>query len=158
MSISFWNFVLCRVLQETEKNARRQFKGLFDKKPGELSEFNEVETKVEEKAINSSEIDQDETVDPSSASDESEDNISPPSKNNEESMSNLWIKCRKWFNNFPSRRCTIVWSLNSCRFYKALLHLNLHYDKCSSSWSRILLCIKNESNQSTIETIVHTRD
>ena len=97
-----------RILQETEKNARRQFKGLFDKKPGELSEVNEVDKKVEEKVINGSEVDQDETVEPSSPIFKRDKNVSLASDDSDESVPNLWTKWRRWFTIFPSRKCTII--------------------------------------------------
>lgn len=94
-------------MQESEKNARRQFKGLFDKKPGELSELNEVENQVE-KVNNDSEIDQDMTTEPSTPSDKRNMNDFSGNDNDQESVPNLWTKWRQWFMTFPSRRCNII--------------------------------------------------
>lgn len=98
---------LKRKEQETEANARKQYQGLFDKKPGELSQLGEVEAKAGERVttMEGSRADLDETNDPSSPE------IKSCSKLNDakvDQASSLWLKWKYWFRGFPSRRCTIL--------------------------------------------------
>eukprot|EP00250_Pteridium_aquilinum_P000485 c10528_g1_i1 orf=155-1990(-) len=96
---------LRRKQQEAEANARKQFKGLFDKKPGELSEVEAVEAKEKETAVESPRGILDETSDGSSS-----DRSSSPkaSKAKVEQTSRSWRNWKYWLRGFPSTKCTIL--------------------------------------------------
>ncbi|KAI5078705.1 hypothetical protein GOP47_0006376 [Adiantum capillus-veneris] len=84
--------------QEAEVNARKQFKGLFDKKPGELSKVDEEETKEQVVTGESSrELNADATTDGSSKN-----------KEKVEQTSSSWLSWRYWLRGFPTTKCTIL--------------------------------------------------
>ncbi|MCO5576182.1 hypothetical protein L7F22_029990 [Adiantum nelumboides] len=84
--------------QEAEVNARKQFKGLFDKKPGELSKADGEKT---EEPVVAEECSRENNVDATADG-------SLKSKNKVEKTSNSWLNWRHWLRRFPSTKCTIL--------------------------------------------------
>lgn len=88
--------------QEAEANSRKQFKGLFDKKPGELSEVDAEETREKAVRKESPREEMDEIASDSSL------NIASSPKAEVERSSNSWLNWRYWLRGLPSTKCTIL--------------------------------------------------
>lgn len=88
--------------QEDEANARKQFKGLFDKKPGELSAVEPAEVTEKERAMESLEADVGETDDGAASTHSSSSNAAA------DQTSRSWLNWRSWFRSSPSTKCTIL--------------------------------------------------
>ncbi|KAM0026468.1 putative peptidylprolyl isomerase [Helianthus debilis subsp. tardiflorus] len=92
--------------QEVEKKARRQFKGLFDKKPGEISEAG-LDNKVNEDRIDGAQ----EPLIPSQekeVEDEEEDEPPAPAPVRMGSFSRLWSGGVNLFKSLGVNRCSIL--------------------------------------------------
>lgn len=91
--------------QEAEAKARKQFKGLFDKKPGELSQHEEMNGNRDiVETGNSAELDSD-SEKPSSTLSSSSLN---PKTARMDQMPNLWNRWRNSFGSLFLRRCAIL--------------------------------------------------
>ncbi|XP_037497494.1 peptidyl-prolyl cis-trans isomerase PASTICCINO1 isoform X2 [Jatropha curcas] len=90
--------------QEVEKKARKQFKGLFDKKPGEIADVGTEDTEERSVSENQSKEDQED-------SDRIEEEALLRDAANAPRVgwfSNLWPTGRRIFSNVGFQRCTIL--------------------------------------------------
>lgn len=98
------SFSLLLVLQEIHKRARKQFKGLFDKKPGEISEFGDKDPQ-EEEVVPSTSLD---AYDRDALNDEKEHLLEATAPPPTSLWSRLWPRGRKLFSTLGLDRCTIL--------------------------------------------------
>jgi hypothetical protein len=100
--------------QEAEKKARKQFKGLFDKKPGEISEVGAAEPEGG-KASGDAKAPGEAT-----SADRDADTKGSPSGEyafEEERpglLGRVWPSARRVFSSLGLNRCTILWWERSC--------------------------------------------
>ncbi|KAL5709364.1 peptidylprolyl isomerase [Ranunculus cassubicifolius] len=88
--------------QEVEKKAKKQFKGLFDKKPGEISEVgSEISEKPKEEGI----LETGEEKDEVEVEAEDRDSEPPPRRS---FLSQIWPVGSRIFQSFGLNRCTIL--------------------------------------------------
>lgn len=91
-------------LQEVEKKARKQFKGLFDKKPGEIAEVNANEgDQITSESQKDAEVQGD-----SSDGTNSEDSHEAAPDAHQSLFSRFWPSGRKLFSSLGLQRCTIL--------------------------------------------------
>lgn len=93
--------------QEVEKKARKQFKGLFDKKPGEISEVG-MESKVEEDPDNENQ--NDEAADIDNGPTHLDEDEAPRMREAEQIgfFARLWPSGRRFLAGLGLNRCTIL--------------------------------------------------
>ncbi|KAL5740497.1 hypothetical protein ACOSQ2_029677 [Xanthoceras sorbifolium] len=101
---------LKRAEQEFENNARKQFKGLFDKKPGEIADAG-AETKDEDQATveNEKSNNQDEESDADEDEDETREFLEPAAGARQRGLLHrLWPPGGRIFSALGLQRCTIL--------------------------------------------------
>lgn len=107
----------CSLVQEIHKRARKQFKGLFDKKPGEISEVGDKDPQEEEGPSTSLD-----TYDREALNDDKEhllEATAPPPTTS--LWSRLWPRGRKLFSTLGLDRCTILWNTSDSNLVLFLL-------------------------------------
>ncbi|WCJ19171.1 FKBP-type peptidyl-prolyl cis-trans isomerase family protein [Euphorbia peplus] len=98
-------------IQESERKARRQFKGLFDKNPGEISEVGTIETEERSAGENTSENQKKDDDENSSDSDGIEKEALLEDTGNADRggwFSRFWPSGRRVFSALGLRRCSIL--------------------------------------------------
>ncbi|KAK2972257.1 hypothetical protein RJ640_014315 [Escallonia rubra] len=90
--------------QEVERKARKQFKGLFDKKPGEIAEAG-VDDKVDEISTKNFESD---NLDDTDSIKEEEEVHQAAAPRHTGFLSQLWSSSRSLFTSLGVQRCTIL--------------------------------------------------
>uniref|UniRef100_A0A0A9CHY0 Uncharacterized protein n=1 Tax=Arundo donax TaxID=35708 RepID=A0A0A9CHY0_ARUDO len=100
---------LKQTIQETEKKARKQFKGLFDKKPGEISEVG-VESDGGKNAGDTKGSDETTTADRDASANDSLHGESEHAFEEERPglLGRLWPSARRIFSSLGVNRCTIL--------------------------------------------------
>lgn len=88
--------------QEVERKARKQFKGLFDKKPGEISDVGEKED--HNTGENQNNVDKDDSD--TESSDESHEAAADAGRRGWFSM--FWPNGRRLFSGLGLQRCSIL--------------------------------------------------
>ncbi|KAH7866213.1 hypothetical protein Vadar_017216 [Vaccinium darrowii] len=91
--------------QEIERKERKQFKGLFDKRPGEIAEVGEIDKEEDEVSGENHETDDQRDLD----GDDEEDHVAadaPPPRRS--FFSNLWPAGRRLFRALGVERCSIL--------------------------------------------------
>ncbi|XP_006650115.1 peptidyl-prolyl cis-trans isomerase PASTICCINO1 [Oryza brachyantha] len=102
---------LKQTIQETEKKARKQFKGLFDKKPGEISEVGVVEPEVNKNASDAAA-----SGEAASIADRDADAKAIPRSDSELAfeeerpglLGRMWPSASRIFSSLGLNRCTIL--------------------------------------------------
>uniref|UniRef100_A0A0D9VUC3 peptidylprolyl isomerase n=1 Tax=Leersia perrieri TaxID=77586 RepID=A0A0D9VUC3_9ORYZ len=105
---------LKQTIQETEKKARKQFKGLFDKKPGEISEVGVVEPEVNKNASDATA-----SAESASSTDRDADATKAAALPREDSelafeeerpglLGRIWPSASRIFSSLGLNRCTIL--------------------------------------------------
>lgn len=92
-------------LQEVEKKARKQFKGLFDKKPGEIAE---AKGDDDEDQITSESQQKDEAHGDSDETKFEDSHEVPPETPRTRWFSLLWPSGRRLFESLGLNRCAIL--------------------------------------------------
>ncbi|KAL2337901.1 hypothetical protein Fmac_012347 [Flemingia macrophylla] len=91
--------------QEVEKKARKQFKGLFDKKPGEIAE---AKTDVDGDQITSEGQKDNEVHEDSDGTNSEASHEAPPEAHRTGWFSLFWPSGRRFFESLGLNRCTIL--------------------------------------------------
>lgn len=101
----FFFFLTMFGKQEIERKERKQFKGLFDKRPGEIAEVGEIDKEEDEVSGENHETDDQKDLD----GDDEEDHVAadapPPPMS---FFSNLWPAGRRLFRALGVERCSIL--------------------------------------------------
>lgn len=92
-------------MQDVEKKARKQFKGLFDKKPGEISE---AKADVDGDQITSESQKDDEVHGDSDGTNSEDSHEAPPEAQQTGWFSLFWPSGRRLFESLGINRCTIL--------------------------------------------------
>lgn len=91
--------------QEVERKARKQFKGLFDKKPGEISEAGVIDV-GDQITAEAREIDDQDQADSGPSKEVHEGEEAPQTRMG--ILAKLWSSSRKLFTALGAKGCTIL--------------------------------------------------